>query len=105
MKAIVLKNYGSADNLHFEEVIKPSPSRGEVLVKIVASTVTFGDCELRTLTLPLWTRIPVRMMTGFSRPRNFIPGMEMAGVVEAVGPEVTTLREGDCVFGSTDSHH
>lgn len=89
------------DQLQLQDVKKPSPSRGEVLVKIMSSTVTLGDCEIRTLTLPLWTRIPVRVITGFSRPRNFIPGMEMAGVVEAVGHDVKGVREGDPVFGST----
>jgi NADPH:quinone reductase-like Zn-dependent oxidoreductase len=101
MKAIVLKGYGSPDQLQLEEVVKPSPSSNEVLVRVFASTVTLGDCELRTLTLPLWTRIPMRIFTGFSRPRRFIPGMEMAGIVEAVGKNVKGLREGDAVFGST----
>lgn len=101
MKAIVLKNYGGPDQLKLEEVARPTPAAGEVLIKIVSSTVTLGDCEIRTLTLPLWTRIPVRLMTGFSRPRNFTPGMEMAGIVAATGRDVRQLREGDHVFGST----
>lgn len=101
MKAIVLKQYGGVDQLRLEEVAKPRPARDEVVVKIVSSTVTLGDCELRTLTLPRWTRIPMRLMIGFSRPRNFTPGMEMAGIVEAIGSDVKRLREGDHIFGST----
>ncbi len=101
MKAVFLTAYGSPDHLDIREIAKPHPAKGQVLIRVKASTVTLGDCEIRTLTLPRWTRIPVRMITGWSRPRNFGPGMEIAGVVEEVGEDVTAIKPGDRVFGST----
>lgn len=101
MKAIVCTGYGPPDVLEVREIEKPVPKDGEVLVRICAATVTMGDVELRTLTLPLWTRVPMRIYMGYSKPRSFIPGMELSGVVEAVGKNVTNYRIGDEVFGSS----
>ena len=101
MKAIICTDYGPPEVLKFQEVVKPIPGDDDVLIAIVASTVTMGDCELRSLTLPLWTRIPMRLYMGYSRPRNFIPGMELSGVVESVGKNVTRFKVGDEVFGSS----
>ncbi len=101
MKAIVCTDYGPPEVLQLKEVAKPVPGDDDILIKIMASTVTMGDCELRSLTLPLWTRIPMRLYMGYSRPRNFIPGMELSGVVESVGKNVTRFKIGDEVFGSS----
>lgn len=101
MRAILCPEYGSADVLKLVEIDKPVPRDNEVLIRVHASTVTFGDCELRTLSLPLWTRIPVRMIMGYRKPKRYIPGMEIAGVVESVGQKVTRVKPGDRVFGST----
>jgi NADPH:quinone reductase-like Zn-dependent oxidoreductase len=101
MKAILCTKYGGPDVLQFEELEKPAPGHNDVLIKIYAATVTMGDCELRSLTLPLWTRIPVRVYMGYSKPRNFIPGMEFSGVIEAVGRNVGSFKVGDEVFGSS----
>lgn len=101
MKAILCTAYGSTEVLKLVDIEKPVPKANQVLVKIMASTVTFGDCELRTLTLPAWTRLPVRLIMGFSKPRRLIPGMEFSGVVEAIGSKVTTFKPGDEIFGST----
>jgi NADPH:quinone reductase-like Zn-dependent oxidoreductase len=101
MKAILCTAYGSADVLKLVELEKPTPKRDQVLVKIIASTVTFGDCEIRNLTLPLWTRLPVRMIMGYRKPKRLIPGMEFSGVVESCGPGVTNFNPGDEIFGST----
>jgi NADPH:quinone reductase-like Zn-dependent oxidoreductase len=102
MKAIKCIAYGSPDVLKVVEIEKPLPRENEVLVKIHASTVTMGDCELRTLTLPLWTRIPMRLLMGYRKPRNFIPGMEFSGIVESVGKNVTSIKKGDAVFAGSD---
>lgn len=101
MKAILCTAYGPPEVLRLLEVEKPTPRADEVLVKVKASTVTFGDCELRNLTLPAWTRIPMRLLMGYEKPRRLIPGMEFAGVIEAVGKDVSVLKPGDAVFGST----
>lgn len=100
MKAIVATQYGPPDVLQLKEVEKPTPKDSEVLIKVHASTVTLGDCELRGLTLPLWTRIPIRLYMGYRKPANFITGMEFSGVVEAVGSRVTSFSKGDHIFGS-----
>jgi NADPH:quinone reductase-like Zn-dependent oxidoreductase len=101
MKAILCTAYGPADLLQPVEIEKPTPRANEILLKVHASTVTYGDCEIRNLTLPLWTRIPVRLIMGFWKPKRLIPGMEAAGVIESVGSMVSNFKPGDAVFGST----
>lgn len=101
MKAILCTSYGPPEVLKLVDLPKPTPKANEVLVKIKSSTVTFGDCELRNLTLPAWTRFPMRIIMGYQRPKHFVPGMEYAGVVELTGSNVSSLKPGDAVFGST----
>ena len=101
MKAIVLTKFGAPDVLQLQEVAKPTPKDKEVLIRIYATTVTAADCELRSLKLPIWLRLPLRIYLGLIRPRNMILGQELAGEVEAVGNEVTRFRKGDQVFGWT----
>jgi NADPH:quinone reductase-like Zn-dependent oxidoreductase len=101
MKAILCTAYGNPEVLKLVDIEKPVPKTDEVLVRVKAATVTFGDCELRNLTLPIWTRFPMRLVFGYRKPRRLIPGMEFAGVVESVGNKVTTFKIGDAIFGST----
>ena len=101
MKAILCTAYGPPEVLRVVEVPTPTPKSHEVLVRVKASTVTFGDCEIRNLTLPPWTRFPVRLIMGYRKPRHLVPGMEFAGIVEAVGSKVSALKPGDAIFGST----
>jgi NADPH:quinone reductase-like Zn-dependent oxidoreductase len=100
MKAAVCTAYGAPEVLQIMELQKPSPGDNEVLIKIHASTVTMGDCELRNLSLPLWTRIPMRLFIGFNKPKNLVSGMELSGTIEAVGKNVHDFKPGDAVFGS-----
>jgi len=100
MKAIVTTKYGPPDVLVLQEVEKPTPEDNEILIKIYATTVTAGDCEMRSLNLPLGYQLMLRMGFGFRRPRNKIPGSEVAGEIEAVGVDVTQFKIGDQVFGS-----
>jgi NADPH:quinone reductase-like Zn-dependent oxidoreductase len=93
MKAIVVAKYGPSDGLLLKEVEKPFPKDNEVLVKIHATTVTFGDAMLRRLKFPL--RLIFRLR------KNEILGHEFAGVIESIGKEVTRFKEGDKVFGGT----
>jgi NADPH:quinone reductase-like Zn-dependent oxidoreductase len=101
MKAIVFTQYGPPDVLQLKEVEKPTPKDYEVLIRIDATTVTAADCELRSLKLPIWLRLPIRIYLSLIRPRNKIPGQELAGEIEAVGKDVKRLRKGDQVFAWT----
>jgi NADPH:quinone reductase-like Zn-dependent oxidoreductase len=101
VKAIVWTKYGPPEVLELLEVAKPAPKANEVLIKIYATTVTAGDCELRSLNLPIYISLPMRMWIGFRKPKgNTIPGTELAGEIEAVGEDVKGFKEGDQVFGS-----
>jgi 2-desacetyl-2-hydroxyethyl bacteriochlorophyllide A dehydrogenase len=102
MKAIVWTKYGSPDGLILQEIEKPVPKDDEILIRIRATTVTAGDCEMRRLELPLMLSFPVRLYAGFLRPKRItILGQELAGEVEKVGKNVNAFKEGDQVFGTT----
>ena len=94
MKAIVYTKYGPPDVLQLKEVDKPTPKEDEVLIKIHAAAVTVGDAIV-VKGEPFVTRF----VTGLQKPKNTIPGKEMAGRVEAVGENVTQFQPGDEVFG------
>jgi len=101
MKAIVWTKYGPPDVLQPMDVDKPVPKDNEILIRIYATTVTAGDCELRSLKLPFILGFPLRIWIGFSKPKeNTIPGTELAGEIEAVGKDVRQFKIGDQVFGA-----
>jgi NADPH:quinone reductase-like Zn-dependent oxidoreductase len=101
MKAIVCTRYGPPEVLKLRNVDKPVPRDNQLLVKVRASTVTAGDCELRSFRIPPSFWIPMRIMVGIRKPRNLILGQELAGTVEAVGARVTQFKEGDDIFAPT----
>jgi len=101
MKAIVCTKYGPPDVLQVKEVEKPVPRENEILVKVHASTVTRGDCRIRSFTFARWFWLPGRIMYGLSKPRKRIPGCDLAGEVELVGKDVTLFKKGDQIFGYT----
>ncbi len=94
MKAIVYTKYGPPDVLQLQEVEKPIPKEDEVLVKVQAAAVTFGDAAVVKGEPFL-----ARLWSGLLEPKYKIPGKEMAGRVEAVGENVTQFRPGDEVYG------
>ncbi len=100
MKAIVCTKYGPPKVLQLKEVAKPTPKDNEVLVRIYATTVFAGDCELRSLKFPILLRLLMRIGFGIRGPRKKILGMELAGEIETVGRDVTLFKEGDHVFGT-----
>jgi len=101
MKAIIWTKYGSPDGLQYKEVEKPTPGDNDVLIRVNATTVTMGDCELRKFKIPIELWLPVRLYMGIFKPRVKILGQEVSGEVEAVGKYVTRLKKGDQVFAVT----
>lgn len=89
MKAVLCKTYGPPESLVVEEVEPPQPGRGEVVVAMRAASVNFPDVLI------------IQDKYQFKPPLPFSPGSEMAGVVAAVGPGVTTFKPGDAVMAFT----
>jgi NADPH:quinone reductase-like Zn-dependent oxidoreductase len=97
MQAIVQDTYGSADVLQLREIARPQIGADDVLVRVHAAGVDFGVWHLMA-GLPY----AVRAVIGLRKPRNPVRGMEVAGVVEAIGANVTALKTGDEVFGVSE---
>ncbi len=109
MKAIVFTEYGSPDVLKLKEIAKPTPKDNEILIRVRATPVNFGDITVRdikrkftprtfSMPTPLW--LPARLEFGFNKPRKnkTILGGELAGEIEAVGKDVTKFKVSDQVF-------
>jgi NADPH:quinone reductase-like Zn-dependent oxidoreductase len=95
MKAIVHDTYGGTDVLELRDVDRPEVAAGEVLVQVQAAGVSRGDWHVMT-GLPY----PIRLAGyGLRAPKNPVLGMDLAGVVTAVGADVTRFQPGDEVFG------
>ena len=94
MKAMVHTQYGSPDVLRFADVEKPTPNDGEVLIKIHAASANAADWHLLRGDPFL-----LRLQFGLLKPKKQILGADIAGRVEAVGPNVKGLQPGDAVFG------
>ena len=101
MRAIEARRYGPPEVLALVDVAKPVPKDDQVLIKVRAATVTAGDCEMRRFDFPIYLRLPVRLFVGVTKPRKKILGQEFAGVIEAVGRDVETLKPGDEIFANT----
>ncbi len=88
MKAAYIEKVGPPENIHFGDLPKPKPAGSQVLVRVKAVAVNPVDTYIRS------------GMYAAELPRPFIVGCDLAGVVEAVGPEVARLKAGDRVWGS-----
>lgn len=95
MKAIVHNEYGNSDVMRFGDVDVPTPKANEVRVQVRAAGVDAGVWHLMT-----GKPYMIRLAIGLRRPRKPILGMDMAGVVESVGADVTEFKPGDEVFGT-----
>jgi NADPH:quinone reductase-like Zn-dependent oxidoreductase len=94
MKAFVQDRYGSAEVLEARDIDKPEIGDNEVLVRVHAASIHVGDWILMT-----GSPFIMRLATGLRKPKNPVPGTDVAGIVESVGKGVTQLRPGDEVFG------
>ena len=98
MKAAVATRYGPPEVVQVMDVPRPAPGADELLVRVYAATVNRTDCGFRAAHP--WF---IRGFAGITRPRRTIVGSEFAGVVDAVGEEVSRFAFGDRVFGYDDS--
>lgn len=98
MMAIVQDQYGSADVLQLRDIDKPEVGPDDVLIRVYAAGVHVGDWHLMSGE-PYLMRI---IGFGFRGPKARVRGMDVAGVVEAVGQNVTRFQVGDEVFGTCD---
>lgn len=96
MKAIITKGYGGPEVFELQEVAKPNPKDNEVLIKVYAASVTRAETMMRT-GKPYFGRL----FTGLTKPKNAIPGTSFAGVIEAIGKDVSVFKPGDRVFGES----
>lgn len=99
MKAIVHTRYGPPEVVKLTDVEKPVPKAGEVLIKVLATTVNRTDCGFRSAEY-----FVSRFFSGLFRPKYKILGNEFAGFIEAVGKDVSLFKNGDKVFGYNDKH-
>ncbi|MBY0148219.1 NAD(P)-dependent alcohol dehydrogenase [Neobacillus niacini] len=98
MKAIITKKYGPPDVLELTEVENPIPNDNQVLVRVHAASLNYGN-----LVLLKGKPFLARFAFGLLKPKYSIPGGDIAGQVEAVGKDVTQFQIGDEVFGDLSS--
>ncbi len=107
MKAITYTEYGSPDVLQLREIAKPEPKDNEILIRIRATRVNYGDMLARKFgsvttkefNMPGILLLPARMEFGIRKPKKYVLGSEFSGVIETVGKEVKRFKVGDAVFG------
>ncbi|MFL6191690.1 MAG: NAD(P)-dependent alcohol dehydrogenase, partial [Actinomycetes bacterium] len=92
--------YGDVDVLEFRDIDQPVAKDGEVLVRVRAAGLHRGDWHVMT-GVPYLIRVVVPTL-GLRKPKTPVLGMDVAGTVEKVGPNVTRFQPGDAVFGWTD---
>ena len=107
MKAIVYTEYGPPEVLQPAEVEKPVPKDNEILIRIAATSVSYGDLvarnvkgiSLREFNMPFPFWVITKVAFGLSKPKISVLGSEFSGEIEAVGKDVRRFKEGDQVFG------
>lgn len=97
MRAAVYERYGPPDVVSVRLVPKPEPRSDEIRIRVHAATVTAADWRIRSRTVPRGFGVIVRLVFGWSRPRQGILGTDAAGVVDAVGVNVTRWTPGQAV--------
>lgn len=99
MKAVLCTAWGPPEVLRLADVERPAPRKGQVCIRIVATSVTASDCIARRLAAPRRYRLLAQALLGVKRPRRPIFGMVLAGEIESVGRNVSSFKPGDQVFG------
>jgi len=103
MRAAVYRRFGGPEVVRIETVARPEPRATEVLIRVRASTVSAADYRARSKDVPAGLALPSSLVLGIVRPRRPILGMDIAGVVEAVGARVTLFAPGDEVIAMLGS--
>lgn len=112
MKAIIYTEYGGPDVLKMAEVAKPSPKTGEVLIKVHAVSVNFGDVLARKFkyvspgefNMPLVFWVISKFVFGLNKPKKAILGNSFAGEVAEIGDGVKNFEMGESVFACTEEN-
>ena len=107
MKAVVYEKYGPPEVLQLKEVEKPTPKDNEILVRVHATPVTYGETIARNsknisprkFNMPFLFWLIQRSDFGFRKPKRKILGSEFAGEIESIGKDVKLFKKGDEVFG------
>lgn len=99
MRAAIYTRYGGPEVVQIAELVAPVPRRGEVLIRVLATTVPSGDVRPCAMRLPRRMGFLERLAFGLTRPRKRLLGSELVGVVTAIGPGVTRGSPGDAVIG------
>lgn len=98
MRAAVYRRFGGPEVVHVEDVARPQVGASDVLVRVHASTVSMADHRARSRNLPRGLSLLATVGIGAFRPSHRVLGMDVAGVVEAVGTAVTGFKPGDEVI-------
>ena len=101
MKAAICTRYGPPEVLKIVERDAPVPQDDDVLIRVFAASVTNSDIFIRSSSIPLRFRIPMRIMIGITRPRNDILGEVLSGEIVRVGSKIRRFHIGDQIFGLT----
>ncbi len=99
MLAFSYKEYGTPDVIEQVTLPQPIPKPNEVLIRIIATTVSADDWRARSLTMPKGLSLMGRLVFGLRGPRKPILGTEFSGVIAAVGAKVTRYQTGDAAIG------
>ncbi len=107
MKAAVCTKYGPPEVLQLKEVAKPTPKDKQILVRVFATTVNYGDIVARNFkdvsprkfNMPFLFWFFAKIFFGLGKPKITVLGSEFAGEIEAVGKQVKRFKPGDQVFG------
>ncbi|SDH39576.1 NAD(P)-dependent alcohol dehydrogenase [Alloyangia pacifica] len=98
MKAATARRYGPADVLRIEDLPRPEPGPGEILIRVRAASVTTADWRLRAAEFPGGLALVGRMVAGLWKPRHLVPGSDVAGEVAALGAGVGGFEVGQRVL-------